>query len=72
VSGILKCELCRKEAKDGARLCESCAEMVQRIATATHAVTGTSETSQEEGDALRKKSERALAKAEKITPFILG
>ena len=72
MTAILRCELCRRETTEGARLCGSWAEMVQRIAIATNAVTGMTEPSQEEGEALRKKSERALAKAEKITPFILG
>ena len=68
----IRCELCSKETVPGARLCASCAEMVQRIANANDAVTRNESEAQHEPGSLKERSERAKALAEKLTPVIMG
>jgi hypothetical protein len=71
-NAIVTCELCSREVIGGTRLCGACGEMVQRISDATKAVTGQNDVSEDQGELLKKKSERAKAKAESLTPIILG
>jgi hypothetical protein len=68
---IKKCELCSREVDNGARLCGPCAEMVQRIADANHRIEQPGDQVAETGELLRKR-DRAQAKAEGLTPVILG
>lgn len=67
-----KCELCSREVNDGARLCGPCTEMVHRIADANRAVNQPTESAEETAELLKKKRDRAQAKAEGLTPIILG
>jgi hypothetical protein len=68
---ILKCELCSNPVERGARLCASCAEMVERVAHANAELVRRNAV-EAPAEELQKKSQRARAKAEKLTPVILG
>jgi len=73
VKGVIqRCELCSSDAVTGARLCVACAEAVKRLAEAQNAVIQQDDASPNEPEALKRKSERARAQAEKLTPVILG
>ena len=68
---IFKCELCSSEVNERVRLCAVCVEMVQRIAYA-NAEMARHRQHEEPAESLKKKSQRGQAKAEGLTPVILG
>ena len=68
----MRCELCKAVVEEDARLCASCAEAVNRLSEARDRIARTYEAVHEQPKVLKRKAERAQAKAEKLTPFVLG
>jgi hypothetical protein len=67
-----ECELCSRQVNNGARLCRTCAEMMQRIGDASRSIKQPTDQLTETAELLKKKRDRAQAKAEGLTPIILG
>jgi hypothetical protein len=70
VAKAAKCELCNREV-EGARLCASCAEMVKRVSSARDRIEHRDQV-EPQGESLQEKADRAQAKAQGLTPIVLG